>query len=417
MTKPIPNSIAAMQAEMTEWRRDLHEHPELNYEEVRTAGVVAAKLRAWSFDEVVEGLGKTGVVGILHGHDGPATETEKRILLRADMDALPILEATGAPHASKTPGKMHACGHDGHTTMLLGAAKYLAETRNFEGTVYFIFQPAEEGGGGAKAMIDDGLLERWPVRAAFGMHNHPGSPVGTMGTTPGAALAYADRFKITIKGRGGHAAMPHLADDVIVAGAQLVTAFQSIISRRRDPMNPAVISITRFHAGSAYNVLPPEAELWGTVRVLDQALASQLIEEMRRQCGDLERPGADEIRRRGDAGGLRRRQRRSRRHRGARRRGFRLLRAGGPGLLRLHRQRRHRAPAPPAIRLQRRDQPAGRPLLDPDRGAGAAARLIASRAKNRKKVAVRRKNLALHGLLIFISSEALRIFRHKAVYF
>ncbi len=284
MTKPIPNSIAAMQAEMTEWRRDLHEHPELNYEEVRTAGVVAAKLRAWSFDEVVEGLGKTGVVGILHGHDGPATETEKRILLRADMDALPILEATGAPHASKTPGKMHACGHDGHTTMLLGAAKRLAETRNFSGTLVFVFQPAEEGGGGAKAMIDDGLLERWPVRAAFGMHNHPGSPVGTMGTTPGAALAYADRFKITIKGRGGHAAMPHLADDVIVAGAQLVTAFQSIISRRRDPMNPAVISITRFHAGSAYNVLPPEAELWGTVRVLDQALASQLIEEMRRQC-------------------------------------------------------------------------------------------------------------------------------------
>ncbi|SFH80197.1 M20 aminoacylase family protein [Albimonas pacifica] len=284
MNKPIPNSIASMQAEMTEWRRDLHEHPELNYEEVRTAGVVAAKLRSWSFDEVVEGLGKTGVVGILHGHDGPAAGPEKRVLLRADMDALPILEATGAPHASKTPGKMHACGHDGHTTMLLGAAKHLAETRNFSGTLVFVFQPAEEGGGGAKAMIDDGLLARWPVRAAFGMHNHPGSPVGTMGTTPGAALAYADRFKIVIRGKGGHAAMPHLADDVIVAGAQLVTAFQSIISRRRDPMNPAVISITKFSAGSAYNVLPPEAELWGTVRVLDQALAGQLIEEMRRQC-------------------------------------------------------------------------------------------------------------------------------------
>ncbi|MEC9435630.1 MAG: M20 aminoacylase family protein [Pseudomonadota bacterium] len=284
MNKPIPNSIMALEAELAEWRRDLHMHPELNYEEARTAGVVAEKLRGFGFDTVETGVGRTGVVGILHGADGPADGPEKRILIRADMDALPILEATGKPWASTTPGKMHACGHDGHTTMLLGAAKRIAETRNFSGTVVFVFQPAEEGGGGAKAMIDDGLLDRWPVRAAFGMHNSPGDAVGTFGTTPGAALAYADRFVITIRGRGGHAAMPHLADDVIVAGSQLVGAFQSIISRRRDPMNPGVISVTRFQAGSAYNVLPPSAEIWGTVRVLDDALADHLIGEMERQC-------------------------------------------------------------------------------------------------------------------------------------
>jgi hippurate hydrolase len=229
-------------------------------------------------------VGKTGVVGILHGADGPAEDKAGRILLRADMDALPMEEKTGLPHASTNPGAMHGCGHDGHTTMLLGAAKHLAETRNFSGTLVFVFQPAEEGGGGAKAMIDDGLLERWPVRMAFGMHNFPMHGVGTFGTGVGPAMAYADRFVIRIRGRGGHAAMPHQADDVIVAGAQLITAFQSLISRRRDPMNPAVISVTKFAAGSAYNVLPGEAELWGTMRVLDDALAEQLIAEMGRQC-------------------------------------------------------------------------------------------------------------------------------------
>ncbi len=281
---PLPNSIADLEAEMTAWRRDLHAHPELNYEEVRTAGIVAEKLRAWGFDEVAEGLGKTGVVGILHGADGPAEAQADRILIRADMDALPISEATGLPYASKTPGKMHACGHDGHTVMLLGAARHLSDTRNFSGTVVFVFQPAEEGGGGAKAMIDDGLLERWPVRAAFGLHNDPRNPVGTFGTTKGAALAYADRFIIKIRGRGGHAAMPHLADDVIVAGAQIVNGFQSIMSRRKDPMRPAVISVTRFAAGGAYNVLPAEGEIWGTVRTLDQELAEWIVEEMGRQC-------------------------------------------------------------------------------------------------------------------------------------
>jgi hippurate hydrolase len=284
MNKPIPNSIASLAAEMTEWRRDFHEHPEIGYEEVRTSGIVAEKLRGWGFDEVETGVGGTGVVGILHGADGPAEGAGKRILLRADMDALPMEEMTGLPYASRTPGRMHGCGHDGHTAMLLGAAKHMAETRNFSGTVVFVFQPAEEGGGGAKAMIDDGLLERWPVRMAFGMHNDPRNPVGRFGTNAGPAMAYADRFVIKIRGRGGHAAMPQYADDVIVAGAQLVTAFQSIVSRRRDPMNPAVISVTRFAAGSAYNVLPGEAEIWGTLRVLDDPLAGQLIAEMERQC-------------------------------------------------------------------------------------------------------------------------------------
>ncbi|HKK36592.1 MAG TPA: M20 aminoacylase family protein [Paracoccaceae bacterium] len=284
MNKPLPNAIAAMAEELTAWRRDLHAHPELGYEEERTAGIVAEKLRGFGFDAVETGIGGTGVVGILHGASGPAGSAERRVLLRADMDALPMDERTGLPWASTNPGRMHACGHDGHTAMLLGAAKRLAETRTFEGTLVFVFQPAEEGGGGAKAMIEDGLLERWPVRAAFGMHNFPAQPVGRFGTGAGAAMAYADRFVIKVRGRGGHAAFPHHAADPIVAAAQLVTAFQSIVSRRRDPMNPAVISVTKIQGGSAYNVIPEEVELWGTVRTLDDALAAFLCEEMRRQC-------------------------------------------------------------------------------------------------------------------------------------
>ncbi|MEM1314992.1 MAG: amidohydrolase [Pseudomonadota bacterium] len=273
-----------MAEEMTAWRRDIHAHPELGYEEERTAGIVAEKLRAFGFDVVETGVGRTGVVGVLFGADGPATTAEERVLLRADMDALPMDEHTGLPHASTNPGRMHACGHDGHTTMLLGAAKHLAETRNFKGSAVFVFQPAEEGGGGALAMIEDGLLERHPVKMAFGMHNVPGEAVGRMGTTAGAAMAYADRFCIKIKGKGGHAAFPHMAADPIVAAAQLITAFQSIIARRRDPMNPAVISVTKIEGGSAYNVIPGEVELWGTVRTLDDDLAAFLCEEMRRQC-------------------------------------------------------------------------------------------------------------------------------------
>ncbi|MEM6441013.1 MAG: amidohydrolase [Pseudomonadota bacterium] len=284
MNKPVPNSIAAMAEELTAWRRDLHENPELGYEETRTAGVVAEKLRAFGFDGVETGVGKTGVVGVLHGAGGAASGAEERILVRADMDALPMEERTGLPYASKNAGRMHACGHDGHTTMLLGAAKHLAETRNFKGSVVFVFQPAEEGGGGAKAMIDDGLLERHPVRMAFGMHNWPGKAVGTMATTRGAAMAYADRFRIVVKGKGGHAAFPHFANDPIVAAAQLIGAFQSIVSRRRDPMNPAVVSVTKIEGGSAYNVIPGEVELLGTVRTLDDDLAAFICAEMKRQC-------------------------------------------------------------------------------------------------------------------------------------
>ena len=284
MNKPIPNSIAAMAEELAEWRRDFHAHPELAYEEVRTAGIVAQRLREFGFDEVVEGVGRTGVVGLLHGEDGPASGPEGRVLLRADMDALPMDEITGLPHASKNPGRMHACGHDGHTTMLLGAAKHLAQTRAFSGTLVFCFQPAEEGGAGAQAMIDDGLLTRWPVRAAYGVHNDPTSAAGTFSLRAGPILAYADRFEIRIRGKGGHAAMPHLADDPVIAGAALVQAFQTIISRRRDPMDPAVISVTRFASGSAFNVIPDEAELWGTVRAFSDETSAFLIAEMEKKC-------------------------------------------------------------------------------------------------------------------------------------
>ena len=284
MTRPIPNSIAALQPLLTEWRRDLHAHPEIGFEVHRTAGLVAARLRDFGFDEVTEGVGRTGVVGVLHGADGPAACPEGRILLRADMDALPMQEEGRIPHASTLPGAMHACGHDGHTTMLLGAAKHLAETREFSGSLVFVFQPAEEGDRGMLAMLTDGLLDRWPARAAFGLHIVPGAPVGAMATRKGPLLAYSDRFRIVISGKGGHAAYPDLADDVIVAGAAVVQGLQTLISRWRDPMNPALISITRFAAGSAYNVLPMQAELWGTVRALDPELVAPLLERMRLVC-------------------------------------------------------------------------------------------------------------------------------------
>ncbi|SET66071.1 M20 aminoacylase family protein [Oceanicella actignis] len=284
MTLPIPNAIAAMAPELTEWRRDLHMHPELAYEESRTARVVAERLRAFGFDEVHEGVGRTGVVGILHGADGPAADASRRILLRADMDALPMDEATGLPWASRHAGRMHACGHDGHTAMLLGAARRLAQTRAFSGTIVFCFQPAEEGGAGAEAMIADGLLDRWPVRAAFGLHNDPQTAEGAFATAPGPVLAYADQFRIRIRGKGGHAAHPDMARDPLMAGVQLVSAFQTIISRRRDPMQPAVLSVTRFHAGSATNVIADEAELGGTVRAFDDSVARMIIDQMRAQC-------------------------------------------------------------------------------------------------------------------------------------
>ncbi len=262
---PIVNRFADFHADIVAWRHDLHEHPELLYDVHRTATIVAEKLRAFGVDEVATGIGRTGVVGVIRGRE---TKSGKVIGLRADMDALPIAEKTGKPYASAVPGMMHACGHDGHTAMLLGAARYLAETRNFDGTAIVIFQPAEEGGGGGKAMIEDGLLERWAIGEVYGMHNLPGLPAGRFATRPGAIMASTDEFTITVTGRDGHAARPHMTVDPIVVGAAIVNALQTIVSRNVDPLDSAVVSVTRFHAGTAYNVIPETAEIAGTVRCL-----------------------------------------------------------------------------------------------------------------------------------------------------
>ena len=280
---PIPNSIAALAPDLTEWRRDLHRYPETNYEEHRTAGIVAEKLRAWQFDAVETGIGQTGVVGVLHGRNGPGGEA---ILLRADMDALPMQEEATHDHVSTIPGKMHACGHDGHTTMLLGAARHLSETRNFNGTVYFCFQPAEEGGAGAKAMLEDGLLDRYPATAVYGMHNRPGLPIGQFAVKPGPFLASADEFEITVNGRGGHAAKPHLSADPIVAGAHIVTAMQQIVARKVNPLQPAVVSICVFDAGTVSNVIPDTATLKGTIRTFDEDVYALIRAEAERICRD-----------------------------------------------------------------------------------------------------------------------------------
>ena len=262
---PIINRVADLADEITGWRRDLHEHPELQYDVHRTAGIVAEKLRAFGCDEVVPGIGRTGVVGIIHGRK----KGSGRVLgLRADMDALPIEEASGVAHASKTPGKMHACGHDGHTAMLLGAAKYLAETRNFDGTAVVIFQPAEEGGAGGKAMVDDGMMDRWGVQEVYGMHNAPGLPVGMFATRPGSLLASADLFSIVIEGKGSHAAEPHKGVDPLVVAANVMLALQSIVARNLDPLKSGVITVGSFKGGTVHNVIPQTAELLGTVRSL-----------------------------------------------------------------------------------------------------------------------------------------------------
>jgi len=263
---PVLNRIAEVAPEIAEWRRDLHRHPELLFDLDRTSVVVAEKLRAFGLDEVVTGLGRTGVVGVLHGRGGAGGRS---VALRADMDALPIQEITGAPWASTTAGKMHACGHDGHTAMLLGAARHLAETRAFAGTVVFVFQPAEEGGGGAKAMIDDGLFDRFHVDEIYGLHNMPGLDVGRFAIRPGPIMAAADRFGIAIAGRGGHAAKPQETIDPVLVGAHVVTALQSIVSRTVDPLRAAVVSVTCFNAGTTDNVIPHTASLSGTVRALD----------------------------------------------------------------------------------------------------------------------------------------------------
>jgi amidohydrolase len=262
---PIASKIAEMKAEIAAWRRDIHEHPEILFDVHRTAGSVAEKLKAFGCDEVVTGIGRTGVVGVIHGKgSGP----RKVVGLRADMDALPMDEQTNLPYRSKNPGKMHACGHDGHTAMLLGGAKYLAETRNFSGTAVVIFQPAEEGGGGGREMVNDGMMERFGIQEVYGMHNMPGLPAGHFAIRPGPLLAAADRIVIEIEGLGSHAAKPHLGVDPVVVGAQIVNLAQTIVSRSVDPIKSGLISICQFHAGSADNVIPQTATLRGTARSL-----------------------------------------------------------------------------------------------------------------------------------------------------
>lgn len=262
----VLEEIAAFAAEIAHWRHDIHRHPELAYEEHRTAGMVADLLRHFGVDRVIEGIGKTGVVGVIENGPGPC------IGLRADMDALPIEELAERSYRSQHKGKMHACGHDGHTAMLLAAARYLAATRRFQGSIVLVFQPAEEGLAGARAMIADGLFQRFPMEAIYGVHNIPGLPAGTIALSSGPVMAAADRFTIDISGRGGHAAAPHMTRDPIVAGAALVTALQTVTSRNCDPAETLVVSITEFHGGDAFNVIPDSVRLNGTVRYFNPSV-------------------------------------------------------------------------------------------------------------------------------------------------
>ena len=264
---PVINRFAELAPAITEWRRELHRHPELEFDTHRTAALVAERLAAFGCDEVATGIGRTGVVGVIRGRSDGAGRV---IGLRADMDALPITETSGVAWASQSPGKMHACGHDGHTAMLLGAAQYLAETRNFDGTAVVIFQPAEEGGGGAKVMVDEGLMERFGIQEVYGMHNRPGLPIGSFALCPGPIMASADQFTIVVTGTGTHAGMPHCGVDTTLIGSQIVVALQSIVARQVDPVKSAVVSVTSFRTESeTYNVIPERVELRGTVRTLD----------------------------------------------------------------------------------------------------------------------------------------------------
>jgi len=274
---PVLNRIADFHSEIAGWRHDFHAHPELLFDVHRTAGKVEALLRDFGCDEVVAGLGRTGVVGVINGRGDGAGRT---IGLRADMDALPITERTGRAYASQAPGKMHACGHDGHTAMLLGAAKYLAETRNFAGRVVVIFQPAEEGGGGGREMVRDGLMDRFGIEEVYGMHNMPGIPLGEFAIREGGIMAASDQFTIDIEGVGGHAAMPHLTTDPVVLAAQMVTAMQTVVSRNVDPLRPAVLSVTVIEAGEAFNVIPRTVRLKGTLRALDMEVRNFLPEKL-----------------------------------------------------------------------------------------------------------------------------------------
>jgi amidohydrolase len=275
---PIINRIAEFHDDITEWRRDIHAHPELQFDVHRTAALVADKLKEFGVDEIVTGIGRTGVVGVIKGRK---TESGRTIGLRADMDALPIQEAVDRPHMSKTVGVMHACGHDGHTAMLLGAARYLTETRNFDGTAVVIFQPAEEGGGGGREMVDEGMMDRFGIDEVYGMHNAPGLPFGQFALRRGSMMAAADMFVIDIEGVGGHAARPQRCIDTTLVGAHIMTALQSVVSRNVDPVESAVISVTTFKAGDAFNVIPQTARLTGTARTLSPQIRDLLEERMK----------------------------------------------------------------------------------------------------------------------------------------
>ncbi|MDR6431853.1 M20 aminoacylase family protein [Brucella pseudogrignonensis] len=276
---PVENWTSNQLDELIAFRRDLHENPELLYDVNRTAEKVAEALRAAGLDEVVTGIGRTGVVGVIRGQ---TNKSGRAIALRADMDALPILEETGAAWSSKVPGKMHACGHDGHTTMLLGAARELVKSRAFDGTVIVIFQPAEEGGAGAKAMIDDGLFKRWPVNEVYGMHNRPNLEVGNFTINSGPIMGSVDVLDITIDGVGGHAASPHHTIDPIPVTAALIQAIQTLTARTIDPLDSAVISITTIHGGDAFNVIPQSIKLTGTVRTLREEVRNLVEEKLTR---------------------------------------------------------------------------------------------------------------------------------------
>ena len=390
---PIKNQIAEMHDEIAAWRRDFHEHPELLYDTHRTAEIVAAKLREFGCDEVAEGIGRTGVVGLIRGR----SDSGGRVVgLRADMDALPILEATGLPYASKTPGKMHACGHDGHTAMLLGAAKYLAETRNFDGAAAVIFQPAEEGGAGGKAMVDDGLIDRFRIREVYGMHNAPGLPVGAFAIKPGPFYAATDTFTIAVIGRGGHAARPHTTVDPTLIASHLVLALQSIVSRNADPVRSMVVSVTSFRtATDAYNVIPETVELRGTVRTFNselRALAEMRLKAIAVQTAEVFGGRADVVWAPGypsminheaetgfaDQGGAPRLgDRRSACAADHGRGGFRLYAGSLPGRLYHDRRRRGRGSSSPRLQFQRRDHSGRRILLGRARRAALACRVSA----------------------------------------
>ena len=281
---PVINRFSAIYPEIVKWRRDLHAHPELIFDVHRTAGVVAEKLREFGVDEVVEGIGRTGVVGIINGRQ---TSSSKVIGLRADMDALPIQEIKDLDYKSQNEGIMHACGHDGHTAMLLGATKYLAETRNFDGKIAVIFQPAEEGGGGGREMVEDGMMERFSIQQVYGMHNMPGLPVGQFSIREGSQLASVDYFTINIEGRGGHAARPQECIDPAIAVSQLVTAFQTIVSRSTHPLEGTVLSITQIHMGDTHNVIPQTAIMGGTVRTLTAETRDLVQERMTTICEQM----------------------------------------------------------------------------------------------------------------------------------